>query len=824
MNETPQLDEIHPETNPRRQALSVQIKVLALVLVTAVAMFGAMLWKTESLLLQDKTAFITDSAMKQIAPLKRLVQKRLDDEKSALIQFAGIRVGQNLSVPSNQQTNKAMNATFGNFDVISLMQLGENGQWGPSWIEKNPNAKEERWPKGHDLTLLKSLSYSRVRDGEMVWARVSDRQGAPVYAFLISVEIQSPTSEKEELASPANALPDTAEQALANMSLASKAVLVGFSSVNPLAAVTEDFIGSTNSVYLVDDRGYVASHVNKAYQGALFTEDPLVREIIKGRKAGSTGRFEDLESRPVLGHYEKVEHSNLYAVITTPEQMLSAMIASQRNSALLWGFAVLLGCLGLASVASWYIARQATRVVVVENEEPVAALSESEAIATDGEDEEKIVEIPKPPPLIAAPAPVIIKQERPAGEKVLTDGLMQALTEPLHGILGHASLVRVKATDDEIQAHADSISREARRMRDVVERIHDWQDVAEETEKSTKTEERADLNVAITQALKKRDADLVSEDVHVIRELRPLPVLRGSQDRLEDAFGRLIENAIEAMQARSSKHLRIETDFKEDGKGDQKGNKIVLRLTDTGIGMSREVRDRAFHPFFKGFDSPARLGLGLSSVSSVVKAFGGTHAIESVMGEGTTFTFTFPVSEADREAFNQKEVQSITTAIASRVAPAPAPTPAPELTAREEKASEPSYSNSLDDAADDLKIEIMSPKIFASNFTEEIIEDELTPSAPATPAADSRPPTSGPLMLDELDDDDEMFANISLSKAASRLTKVGQIAPLKTSPEQKVEPKTEPKAETLAQVQAEPKKKSFEVKIRKPRMTDKGAE
>jgi signal transduction histidine kinase len=803
-------------SNRRPSQISLQIKVIALVLVTSAAMFGGMLWKTESLLLQEKTALINDSAMKQIAPLKRLVQQRLTDEKNLLVEFAGIRVGQN----APGQNQRAMNANFGTFEVISLMQVGENGQWSPSWVERSPNAKEDRWPRGHDLTLLKSLAYSRIRDGETVWSRVSDRQGAPVYAFMISVEIQAAGNERAENVmtdKAAKALPDTADQALANINQSAKAVLVGFSGTNPLAAVTEDFIGSTNSVYLVDDRGYVASHVNKAYLGALFTEDPLVREIIKGRKSGSTGKFEDLESRPVLGHYERVEHSNLYAVITTPEQILTSMLGSQRQAAILWGVALLLGVLGLASLVSWRIAKQATRPDGAEFAF-ASEIPEATAQAKSVEAVQPVIEAPAPatPPSVLAaalapPPPPPPVRERSASEKILTDGLMQALTEPLHGILGHASLVRVKAAEEDIQDHADSISREARRMRDVVERIHDWQDeTVFSADAEKKSEERTDLNVAISAALKERESDFTTEDVHVIRELRPLPLLKGNQESLQNAIGRLIDNAIEAMHARPSKHLRIETRFENE--------KIQLRVTDTGIGMSRDVRDRAFDPFFKGFESPSRLGLGLSSVAATVKKFGGTQAIESVMGEGSTFTFHFPVTVAEREAFNERDLRSIAEEVSQAATIRKEPevetaagvaTAEPQLEPVTEPVTEPETISSFSDNdadEEDLKIEVIQPSLFGSRIQDEILEEEPKNAGP------------GPLMLDELDDDDEIFANIPLSKASSRLTKVGQLAPLKAEFEAKAEPVKEARSQ------------KFEVKVRKPRMKkpkdapEKGAE
>ena len=813
----------------RRTTFSIQWKVIAVVLVTAGAMLGAMIWKTEFLLDQDKTAFLMDSAVKQIAPLKRLVKQRLGEEKDVLLHFAGVRAG---------QSGSSRNASFGNFDVVSLIQPADGGSWTPSWIEKNPNAKDERWPKGYDMTLLKSLAYSRVRDGETVWTRVSDRQGDPVYAFMISVEIQQPLSAREEAAvasssskTPVNAqstLPDTAEQVLASMNMSHRAVLVGFSTMNPLAEVTEDYIGSTNAVYLVDDRGYVAAHSNKAYQGALFTEDPLVREILKTRKTGSTGKFEDLESRPVLGHYERIEHSNLYAVITTPQEMLNSIVSTQKHSALITGLGALFLCLGAGAFAGWLIGRQATAQVRKEESEAAATLTAYEELT-------KSLIAQKPVEKFTEKTGSDLVQEVPEKgrarlqtDPILSEGLVRALTEPLHGILGHASLIRAKAGDEEIQDHAESITREARRMREVVERIHEWEDEA--VFDADVKPESFNLNEVIEAALGSAADDFASQDINVQKTLRPLPDLRGSRTRVSAAMSRIIENAVEAMHARNPRVLRVETDFDSEN--------IILRFIDTGVGMSRDVCDRALEPFFKGFESPKRLGLGLASVSSTVKAFGGKIEIDSIPGEGATLSLRFPVPEIEIQTYRERESRELALAVASRFverelpqpelmaeatseelemaampdihddhlmnielpkASASAPAPIAKVAA---KPAAPVIEQKEFNFDDEFRAEVIQPKIFASLISEEFIDDEDLVVAPA-PEKPARK-TSGPLMLDENDDDDEMFANIPLSKAASRLTKVGQI-------QEKADPVVEA---------APAKKPKAEVKIRKPRIND----
>jgi PAS domain S-box-containing protein len=69
---------------------------------------------------------------------------------------------------------------------------------------------------------------------------------------------------------------------------------------------------------------------------------------------------------------------------------------------------------------------------------------------------------------------------------------------------------------------------------------------------------------------------------------------------------------------------------------------IVIRISDTGVGMPDAVKERAFEPFFTTKDAGRGTGLGLSSVYGFVKQSRGAVAIESAPGEGTTVTLFIP--------------------------------------------------------------------------------------------------------------------------------------------------------------------------------------
>ncbi|HJU17667.1 MAG TPA: response regulator [Stellaceae bacterium] len=76
------------------------------------------------------------------------------------------------------------------------------------------------------------------------------------------------------------------------------------------------------------------------------------------------------------------------------------------------------------------------------------------------------------------------------------------------------------------------------------------------------------------------------------------------------------------------------------------GEYVVVSAADTGIGMTAEVRRRAFEPFYTTKDIGAGTGLGLSQIYGFARQSGGTAVIESAPGEGTTVALYLPRSES----------------------------------------------------------------------------------------------------------------------------------------------------------------------------------
>jgi len=103
---------------------------------------------------------------------------------------------------------------------------------------------------------------------------------------------------------------------------------------------------------------------------------------------------------------------------------------------------------------------------------------------------------------------------------------------------------------------------------------------------------------------------------------------------LKQLFLNLIINAIDAMDEGGS--LKIRTKVVDD-----RQRYMEIKVSDSGRGIKKEHIDRVFDPFFSTKDRGT--GLGLAIVSTVVNAHSGFIDVNSVAGEGTTFTIGFPL-------------------------------------------------------------------------------------------------------------------------------------------------------------------------------------
>ncbi len=135
-----------------------------------------------------------------------------------------------------------------------------------------------------------------------------------------------------------------------------------------------------------------------------------------------------------------------------------------------------------------------------------------------------------------------------------------------------------------------------------------------------------------------------SVSVHFEAADEPLPV-DADESQLEQVIVNLAKNARDAMPAGGDLLLRTLVERRATTAGDSREPWACLSVADTGVGMTPEVVERIFDPFFSTKKPGEGTGLGLSTAFGFVSQCGGRLEVESEPGGGTTFRVLLPLAD-----------------------------------------------------------------------------------------------------------------------------------------------------------------------------------
>ncbi len=150
----------------------------------------------------------------------------------------------------------------------------------------------------------------------------------------------------------------------------------------------------------------------------------------------------------------------------------------------------------------------------------------------------------------------------------------------------------------------------------------------------------SDMNQIVEEALALFRGRL--EGITVQRNLEPdLPAVLADPEAIRRALANLIDNAAEAMQGSLLRVLGVSTALVEDGTA------VEVTVSDTGQGLTEEIRERLFLPYYS--TKHRGTGLGLSIAAKIVQEHGGTISAEANAPKGARFMLRLPVVEPSAE-------------------------------------------------------------------------------------------------------------------------------------------------------------------------------
>jgi len=149
-----------------------------------------------------------------------------------------------------------------------------------------------------------------------------------------------------------------------------------------------------------------------------------------------------------------------------------------------------------------------------------------------------------------------------------------------------------------------------------------------------------DINGVLRELISLSEPWLRSHQITFETSLDPnLPLVLGEVTHLQTLFLNLINNAIDAMP--KGGHLMIKT--LSPSSTSEKEGWVEISVTDTGVGISEEIKKKIFDPFFTTKKAGEGMGLGLSICEKIVKDHLGRMEVQSEVGKGSTFYVYLPI-------------------------------------------------------------------------------------------------------------------------------------------------------------------------------------
>jgi len=216
----------------------------------------------------------------------------------------------------------------------------------------------------------------------------------------------------------------------------------------------------------------------------------------------------------------------------------------------------------------------------------------------------------------------------------LAAGVAHELNEPLANILGFAQLAKKEPGMPATAAgDLEKIIKTSLHAREIIHKLLVF------SRQMPLQKTQVNLNQVVEEGLYFLESRCAKAGIEVVRSLEPnLPEISADPSQLQQVVVNLVVNAIQASP--SGGKLTIETHRGRDY--------VSLAVTDTGTGITEEVKSKIFTPFFTTKDVDHGTGLGLAVVHGIVTSHRGVIRVDSEAGRGSRFEVQLPVNSSGK--------------------------------------------------------------------------------------------------------------------------------------------------------------------------------
>jgi len=229
----------------------------------------------------------------------------------------------------------------------------------------------------------------------------------------------------------------------------------------------------------------------------------------------------------------------------------------------------------------------------------------------------------------------------------LAGGIAHDFNNILSAIMGYTELSLIDIPPDSaVRKNLKQVLKAGGRAKELVQQILTYSRQRENEMQPVK------INLIVNEALKLLRASLPST-IRINNNITSNLAVMSDPTNIHQVIMNLCTNAGHAIQENggllevSLSDVALDADFVKDHPGMNPGKYVVLTVSDTGHGMSPEVIERIFDPFFSTKKKGEGTGMGLSVVHGIVKSHGGTLTVDSTPGQGSVFKAFFPAIESE---------------------------------------------------------------------------------------------------------------------------------------------------------------------------------
>src|SRR3954462_815620 len=229
------------------------------------------------------------------------------------------------------------------------------------------------------------------------------------------------------------------------------------------------------------------------------------------------------------------------------------------------------------------------------------------------------------------------QREKLSSIGLLAAGVAHEVNTPLTGVSSYTQMLLGMIPDtDPKHALLEKMHRQTEHASNIVGNLLNFSRTGNSTDFS-----EIDINKLLNDTLQLLEPQLRKSGVEIVKDYCPEPpFIYGNGGKLQQVFTNLILNARDAMFSGGT--ITLTTCITKD-------EQLMVKVADTGEGISKENLGRVFDPFFTTKGVGNGTGLGLAVTYGIVREHGGTIEVSSEKGDGAVFKLVFPPASSERQ-------------------------------------------------------------------------------------------------------------------------------------------------------------------------------